>query len=511
VTAPCQRGSSGGGHRHAHTDQEKEIILVDPAAGTREAVTDLEFAGKAGGFLDVESPDGRYAVFRRGHDLWIRTQEDGRERPLTTDGEADYEYGTGPDAMKPNTILRVLGIPDLPPAIAWSPDSARVLAHRTDQRGVREVHWVEARPADGSEPALHTKRYAYPGDDRVPLAELVVLHAESGAMVRAEAEPLVMPPFSPIQWRWAWWAEDGSAVYYLQQPRDFRTLRLNRMDPETGEVTTVLSESGRTRVEPNQYMGAPPMVRVLGSGREVLWYSQRDGWGHLYLYDARTGTLKNQVTSGDWAVREILWVDEAERVVYFTASGLVPEDPYRRSVCRAGLDGGGFAKVVGDELDHVVSVPDGPERAAYFVDCASAVETAPVITVRGWDGRVLVELERADPAGPAHRPRCRPPVHRLRAPHAAAAVGPPRPPPPGRRAAPGLPPRADPARHGSHLGLLRLSRRVMPGPGQPGPGRGRARPGLRRPRPAGWRPPDRRRRPHARRRAGPRRARPPAG
>ncbi|MEV4021163.1 DPP IV N-terminal domain-containing protein [Nonomuraea angiospora] len=382
-----------------HTDQEKEIILVDPAAGTREAVTDLEFAGKAGGFLDVESPDGRYAVFRRGHDLWIRTPADGRERPLTTDGEADYEYGTGPDAMKPNTILRVLGIPDMPPAIAWSPDSARVLAHRTDQRGVREVHWVEARPADGGEPALHTKRYAYPGDDRVPLAELVVLHGESGAVVRAKAEPLVMPPFSPIQWRWAWWAEDGSAVYYLEQPRDFRTLRLNRMDPETGEVTMVLSESGRTRVEPNQYMGAPPMVRVLGSGREVLWYSQRDGWGHLYLYDARTGTLKNQVTAGDWAVREILWVDETERVVYFTASGLVPEDPYRRSVCRAGLDGGGFAKVVGDELDHVVSVPDGPERAAYFVDSASAVETAPVITVRGWDGRVIVELERADPSG----------------------------------------------------------------------------------------------------------------
>jgi dipeptidyl aminopeptidase/acylaminoacyl peptidase len=382
------------------TGEQKEIILVDPVAGIREVVADPQFPGKmaaeAGSFLEPKSPDKKHAVFRRGHDLWVRSLEDDRERPLTIDGEPGYEYGTGPDSMRPNTILRVLGIPDLPPAIVWSPDSTRVLAHRTDQRDLREVHWVEARPADGSEPALHTKRYPYPGDEKAPLAELVVLHVESGAVVRAKAEPLVMPFFSPIQWKWVWWAEDGSAAYFLDQPRDYRTLRLNRMDPDTGGVTTVLAESGRTRVEPNQYLGAPPMVRVLSAGAEVLWYSQRDGWGHLYLYDAQTGALKNQVTSGDWAVREILWVDEPARVVYFTASGLVPEDPYRRSVCRAGLDGSGFAKVVDDDLDHVVAVP--PD-AAYFVDSASTVTVAPVITVRGWDGRVIVELERADASG----------------------------------------------------------------------------------------------------------------
>ena len=103
-------------------------------------------------------------------------------------------------------------------------------------------------------------------------------------------------------------------------------------------------------------MYEPPIVRVLAD--EVLWYSQRDGWGHLYRYDLRTGALLGQVTSGQWAVRQILHVDEAERVVYFTASGLVDEDPYRRTVCRVGLDGSGFAKVTDDELDHVVTVPD---------------------------------------------------------------------------------------------------------------------------------------------------------
>jgi dipeptidyl-peptidase-4 len=156
-------------------------------------------ATEAGSLLEVRSPDKKRAVFRRGHDLWVRSLEDDQTRPLTTDGEQDHEYGTGPDSMKPNTILRILGIPDMPPAVAWSPDSTRVLAHRTDQRGLREVHWVEAYPADGGEPTLHTKRYPHPGDENAPLAELVVLHVESGAVVRAKAEPVVMPFFSPIQ------------------------------------------------------------------------------------------------------------------------------------------------------------------------------------------------------------------------------------------------------------------------------------------------------------------------
>jgi dipeptidyl aminopeptidase/acylaminoacyl peptidase len=138
-------------------------------------------------------------------------------------------------------------------------------------------------------------------------------------------------------------------------------------------------------------MNDPPIVRVLSD--EVLWYSQRDGWGHLYRYDLRTGELLGQVTSGEWAVRQILHVDEAERVVYFIASGLVDEDPYRRTVCRVGLDGSGFGKVTDDELDHVVTVQETME---YFVDSASTVDTPPVTTVRDRSGRVLVELERAD-------------------------------------------------------------------------------------------------------------------
>ena len=331
----------------------RRFVLVDPAAGIRERAFDharlaaalavaagqpvdgdalpfmaIELAGNAvefdafgkhwrcrlddyacqptafappGNPLEVPSPDNKVAVSLRGPDLWVRSLSDGREWPLTTDGAPDYRYGYGPDSTSNGTLLGKFGVPHLPPAVAWSPDSTKVLTHRTDERGVRQTHLVEVRPADGSAPIVRSQRYAYPGDEQLPRAELVVLDVQAGTVVRAQGEPLLMPQASPITAGWAWWAPDGSAVYYLSQPRDLRTLTLHRLNPDTGEVTTVLSETGATRVEPNQWTFEPPIVRVLAD--QVLWYSQRDGWGHLYRYDLHTGALLGQVTSGPWAVR----------------------------------------------------------------------------------------------------------------------------------------------------------------------------------------------------------------
>jgi dipeptidyl aminopeptidase/acylaminoacyl peptidase len=349
--------------------------------------------GPPGNPLEVPSPDRKSVVFRRDHDIWARSLEDGREWALTSDGDADRDYGAGPDFFMYSGMLKKIGLPHAPPAVSWSPDSTRVLTHRTDQRGVRRTHLVESMPDDGGAPRLLTRRQPFPGDDRLPLAELVVLDLAEGTAVPARAEPPAMPVMSPIFMKWAWWAEDGSAIYYLSRPRDVRTLRLHRLDPGTGEVTTVLTETGDTRVEPSQQPAQRPMVRILSGGKELLWYSQRDGWGHLYLYDAHSGEPRGQVTSGQWAVQEILHVDEARRVVYFVASGLVASDPYRRSVCRAGLDGSGFARITDDDLDHVAVVPENGE---YFIDSASTTDSPPSATVRGWDGRVIVELERAD-------------------------------------------------------------------------------------------------------------------
>ncbi len=354
------------------------------ATATRPATSSL---------LEIVAPDGKQAVFRDGFNLRARSLASSDDWALTDDGTRDLDYGANPDYPMYTTLLAKVGIPHLPPVAAWSPDSSRVLTHRTDQRGVRETYLIDALPADGGAPRRLTRRFAFAGDERMPLAELVVLDVAAGKVVRAVAEPVAMPMLSPVSLRRAWWSEDSSAVYYLSSTRDSKELSLHRFDPDSGEVRLLLSESGVTRVEPAQYPMQPPMVQILSGGQEVLWYSQRDGWGHLYLYDAQAGELRARVTSGPWAVRQILYVDERRRVVYFLASGLVEADPYRRTVCRVGLDGTGFAKVTDDDLDHVVTVP--PDHG-YFIDSASANDVEPVITARSWDGQILVELERAD-------------------------------------------------------------------------------------------------------------------
>jgi dipeptidyl aminopeptidase/acylaminoacyl peptidase len=373
-----------------HTADGRQFFLVDPHTAVRKPVSPTELAaGNPGNPLDVPSPDGKHAVFRQDRNLWARSLDESKQWALTDDGDEDHDYGASPDYFMYSVLMQKLGMPSAPPSVAWSPDSTRVLTHQTVQEGLRKSQLVESMPADGGPPKLREMRTAFAADDHMPMAELVVLDIGTGSVVRVKAEPLAMPIMSPIMLRWAWWSDDGTAVYFFRQSQDMRTLQLNRLDPDTGEVEAVLSETGPTRVEPNQQPTLGPIIKIHGD--DLLWYSQRDGWGHLYRYDLRTGTLLGQITSGEWAVQQILRVGNGQ--VYFVASGLVEEDPYRRSVCRVGLDGTGFTRITADDLDHVVAVSPNGE---YFVDTASTVDTPPVTVVRAWDGQVLLEVERAD-------------------------------------------------------------------------------------------------------------------
>ncbi|MEV7931026.1 DPP IV N-terminal domain-containing protein [Kitasatospora sp. NPDC088779] len=435
----------GGGERfwyRVETERGGEFVLVDPAAGTRGPAFDPErlaaaLASAAGqpvqpyalpfraveladgtvafdafdarwtcrladyrcardekhvqpSPLEVVSPDKKWAAFLRDHDLWVRSVETGEEFALTADGTADRSYAAQPDAAVPTHLLGKLGLADMPPALLWSPDSARVLTHRTDQSDVALMHLVEAVPPDGGRPRLRSYHYPVPGE---PMArgEWIVFDIASRTATPARTDPFLLPYLSPVTLKKAWWAKDSAAVYYLDQPRDLRTLRLHALDPATGEVRTLVEEHGDTRVEAAQEVAQKPIVHVLAGGRETLWYSQRDGWGHLYRYE--DGALVEQLTRGPFAVQEIVHVDEAERAAYVVVSGLVQADPYRRSLLRVGLDGGGTAKLTDDDLDHVITAP---EHGRWFVDSASTVDTPPRITVRDRGGAVLVELEQAD-------------------------------------------------------------------------------------------------------------------
>ncbi|RZQ64596.1 S9 family peptidase [Amycolatopsis suaedae] len=338
---------------------------------------------------ELPSPDGKWVAFRRGHDIWVRSADGAEEFPLTDDGEPYHDYGSNLDVAMSRIMLRNLGL-TLPPMVLWSPDSRRLLTHRIDQRSLPEQVIVESTPDGGGRPVAHHYRYPMPGDDEHATMSYVVLDVAERTVTREQGEPAYIGFRSPIALKKVRWSEDGTAVHFLRSTRDARTVGLYRLDPDTGAVRLLIEESGDTRVDTSLEIIDEPPVRVLSSG-EILWWSQRDGWAHLYLYDA-DGAQAGRVTGGPWAVRRVLHVDERARVVYFVASGLL-EDPYVRQICKVNLDGTGFTRMTEDRFDHDV-VPSKSGRV--LVDSASAVDTAPRTVVLDLAGEVLVEVEQAD-------------------------------------------------------------------------------------------------------------------
>nr|WP_284233420.1 MULTISPECIES: DPP IV N-terminal domain-containing protein [unclassified Mycolicibacterium] len=342
-------------------------------------------------FGEVVSPDKSWVAFRRDGNIWVRSLDREQEFPLTDDAEPQFDYGGLPDATGMRALMRLLGLPPLF-HVSWSPDSTRILVQRIDQRDLPELVLVESSPRDGGRPVEHRTRYPMPGEEAQATMSWTVLDVAERTVVRQQDEPTVITHPTAIVYAW-WTGKAGEAVHFLRQARDARTLELRRLDPASGVTTTLISETGETRVDPTPQLGDPAMVRVLDSG-EILWWSQRDGWGHLYLYSA-DGLQVTQVTMGQWLVRSLLWVDEDQRQVWFLAGGLLEHDPYVRQICRIGLDGTGFTRLTDDHLDHDAVSPD---EGGYLVDRASTSSQPPRSEVLDGDGQVLVELESPDVA-----------------------------------------------------------------------------------------------------------------
>ncbi|MFC0540683.1 S9 family peptidase [Kutzneria chonburiensis] len=338
---------------------------------------------------ESRSPNGRWTVFVRDHNLWLR-DETGAEVPLTRDGTADNGYAVDPMFGRRRPFMGVDGAV-ASPVVQWSPDGSKLLTHRMDERDVEVLHLVESTPASARRPMTHTCRYPMPDEPGQPKAYFVVVDPERRTVTPSTGDPVHTPYVSPVTWGRVWWSSDGETVYYLDPERFGRCLRLIAVDAVTGRSRVIIEEHGKTRVEPTQIMADPAMVHLCGNG-ELLWYSQRDGWGHLYRYTP-SGALINQVTRGTWAVRGILHVDEEDGVVYFSASGLVSSDPYLRQLCRINLDGTGFARLTDDVDDHVARISP---LGSYLVDTASRADKPPLVVVRDLVGRVVVEVARAD-------------------------------------------------------------------------------------------------------------------
>jgi len=342
---------------------------------------------------ELPSPDGRWAAITKNNNLYIRSIETGEEIQLSTDGQPYYSYAALSDSRL-TTVTDRLQKKKLPPAAIWSSDSKKLITHRLDQRKVQEMHLLQYSPPGGGRSILHSYRYPLPGDEDVPFAELFVFDIENKTKVRIDSQPLFVSWITPIELSRVWWSKDNSRIYFIDVLRGNREIQLLMADAITGETRTIIKEMGSTFVEINPLLDQRPLVRILGEGNEVIWYSERDGWGHLYLYDGNTGQLKQQVTSGAWIVRDIKYVDEAKRQIYFTAGGREKgRDPYYRHLYRINLNGSNIKLLTPEDADHDIKFSP---TWRYFINTYSRVDAAPVSVLRSSDGKIIRQLEEAD-------------------------------------------------------------------------------------------------------------------
>jgi len=269
-----------------------------------------------------------------------------------------------------------------------SPDGSCIVFTEADKVERRKVTIVESTPNGSVQPKLEVFDYIKPGDP-LPKPQWVIEKSD-GTKIRV-ARDLYENPFTESGELDAVWAPDSSEFYFNYNQRGHQLYRILAVNAKTGAVRVVVEETSKTFIH---YYGKS-WRHWLHSRGEVIWTSERDGWCHLYLYDAQKGTPKRQITKGAWPVREVLHVDEAQKEIWFLASGLrAKEDPYHEHLCRVNFDGSGFQQLTEGDGNH--SVEFSPNRE-FFVDTWSRADNPPVIELRrSRDGGLVCELEKAE-------------------------------------------------------------------------------------------------------------------
>jgi dipeptidyl-peptidase 4 len=274
--------------------------------------------------------------------------------------------------------------------VIWSPDSKHCVVFSVSEVPRHIVTVVESSPRDQLQPKLQTYDYFKPGD-ALPQVQPVLVSV-AGKTATVISNDLFTNNFTPdgdlANLRWS---PRGDEFYFDYNQRGHQLYRIMAVNATNGAVRTVVEERSKTFVD---YQSKTWRDWLDDSG-ELLWMSERDGWAHLWLYDLAKGALKNQVTHGDWVVREVLKVDKEKRQVWFLASGVkAGEDPYHHQLCRVNFDGTGFVQLTSGDGDHTVEFsPDGK----LFIAKYSRVDLPTVTELRSSDdGKLVCELERAD-------------------------------------------------------------------------------------------------------------------
>jgi len=349
----------------------------------------LENAQRSGGFgrpnrgIEVLSPDRTKAVFIKDYNLWVKDTKTNEQKQLTFDGIKDFGYATD-NAGWTNSEGAI---------VRWSPDSKKIATFKQDQRNVGDMYLASTNVGH---PNLRSWKYPLPGDKDIPMISRCVINVEDAKVIMFNIPPdphraslsddiSSSGTFDDIDWN-----PDGTEVAFLSTSRDHKQEKFRIANALTGEVREVFEET-----VPTQYESGWGAInwRYLPKTKEIIWFSERDDWGHLYLYDAATGKVKNQITKGNWVVIRLVRVDEKNRLLYFMANGSQPENPYFSQFYKIGFDGKNLTLLTPGAGTHSVSFSPSEN---YFIDTYSKPDVPSVTVLRDMNGKQITELEKTD-------------------------------------------------------------------------------------------------------------------
>ncbi len=350
------------------------------------------------------SPDGKTVVYAKDFNLYRMSGEDYEkakkdeqdstivEIPLTADGVMSFGYGIPHNRLNTDTLCNGKR---RAASVLWSPDSRRLIATVTDNRKVNDL-WVVHTMAK-PRPTLETYTYAMPGEKDMPVTHLYIFDladnsrkeirtsAYKDQTLRLESKP-VLQKERDLDERANVWQGDDSRFFLTRSSRDLHRIDVCSYTVGQDSIVPLIEE------RMNTYQETRPL-KVLNGGKELVQWSERDGWAHLYLYDGK-GQLKNRITQGAWHVEDVLKVDEKARVVYFSANGMNEgEHPYYRHLYRVNLDGSGLKQLTQSDFYHQVEVDDD---ARFVVDNYSRVNTVPCAVLLDNNGNKVMNIQESD-------------------------------------------------------------------------------------------------------------------
>ena len=351
------------------------------------------------------SPDGKVGVFAKGSNLWIMDSTNLRkaavnekdttlvEYKLTTDGIRQFGYGYGNytgDTEKDSTKRHNPG------HIVWSPDSRHFATMKWDMRKLSDL-WV-INSVKGKRPELETYKYQMPGEAG-PKGYLLMFTLDG---LKATSKEIKSEAFKDqevnflnakhlakdnyLDYRTSKWLGDDSGFYLVRQSRDLKRLDLCWVAVGADSTKTIISERERTYIEYRN----PVLVK---GGRQLVWWSERNGWANLYLYDS-DGNLQRALTDGAFHVEDVLGVNEKEGYVLLSACGVLKgENPYQMHTFRVPLAGGNLSHLDMDDMDVLSTASDD---ARYFVANYSRVDCGPAVALYNASGKKVMDLGTAD-------------------------------------------------------------------------------------------------------------------